>query len=94
MIRSVEWINGRKVIIEAPLAPVSRFQARMALRQVGLFDAAEAACIAAGGDALHAWNEALEWRRDSPMVAYLAGSLGLSNAEIDSLFLTAGAIAV
>lgn len=94
MIRELTWQGSRKIITEMPAPPVSRFQARMALRQAGLFDAAEAACVAAGGDALLAWNEALEWRRDSPMVAYLAGNLGLSSAEVDSLFMTAGSIAV
>jgi hypothetical protein len=66
----------------------------MALRQAGLFDAAAAACSAAGGDVLYAWDEALEWRRDSAAITQLGAALGLSDAQIDDLFIQAAGVAV
>lgn len=71
------------------ILPVTRFQGRMVLRRWGLFNQASVAATLAGGDTLHAWNEAIEWRRDSPMIESLGGALGLTSQEIDALFVVA-----
>jgi 2-hydroxychromene-2-carboxylate isomerase len=92
MIRRIEWNGNRRVIVEQPFPPVSRFQAREALRMAGLFDAAEEAAAEAGGAVLRAWDEALEWQRDSPTIAALAEALGLTDAQVDDLFAVAATI--
>lgn len=71
---------------------VSRFQAKAALMQAGLLDAVEAAV--ANGDALTqlAWAEAMEMRRNSPMIATLADDLDLTPEQVDDLFRAARAI--
>lgn len=79
---------------------VSRFQARMALRAAGLFDAADGIITAAGGDALIAWNEAVSFYRTSPLIASLAPALWPEATEeqiqsnLDALFIAAGGVAV
>lgn len=65
---------------------VSAFQAKAALLNAGLLDDAEAVVTAAGGVALLAWREAIEFRRLSPTIISLAGQLGLSDAQLDDLF--------
>ena len=100
--------NGRKIIrsrtkAEAEAAAirdrqrsipkvVSRFQAKAALAQAGLLDQVEAAI--SGGDAITklAWEEAVEYHRESPMIEGLAKSLGLTDDQIDDLFIAAGQI--
>jgi hypothetical protein len=93
-MKHIEWANGRRIVTEQIPPPVSRFQARMALRRANLFHRAQTACTLAGGDTLIAWNEAIEWRRDSALVAKVASDLGLSDAQIDALFLAAAKVAV
>jgi len=95
-----EW----RVLPERPPAPpapapavpesVSRFQARMALRQAGLFDAVEA--MMAHPDtpiiAVEAWQTAQEFRRISPTIAAMAQALSLTDEQLDDLFMAAGGI--
>lgn len=71
---------------------VSRFQARAALLQAGLLSVAETAI--ANGDPIQqlAWADAQEFRRASPTVAAIGAALGLSEADIDDLFIAAAAI--
>lgn len=71
---------------------VSRFQARAALHLAGLLEAAEAAVASAGPMAQIAWADAQEFRRDSPTIAALAASIGLTEAQIDDLFREAAQI--
>lgn len=86
-------------IVPAPLADVraamvvSRFQARAALRQAGLFEAANAA-ISASDDAIlaEAWASASVFSRLSPAIAAMASALGLTAEEVDDLFQAAAQI--
>jgi hypothetical protein len=39
-----------------------------------------------------AWQEAIEFRRESPTVAAMGAALGMSGADIDALFVAASAI--
>lgn len=75
---------------------VSRLQARAALLQAGLLDKVEKAVngsflTGSAADALTrlAWNEATEFRRNSPTIAVLAGLLGLGPEALDELFTAA-----
>lgn len=71
----------------------SRFQAKAALYQAGLLASVEA-LLAGSASFLHklAWEEAQEFRRDSPTIAHLAVELGLDDLAIDELFRLAMAI--
>jgi len=78
---------------------VSRFQGREALWQTPhgdatLFEAAEAALADPATPAMYrrAWDDLHEFRRDSEMLAAVAGMLGLSSAQIDALFILAASI--
>jgi hypothetical protein len=85
-------------VAPAPVVPqeVSMRQARRALYQAGLLAAVEAAIAAMPGiEGDHAridWATAQSIRRDWPLVAALALALGLSDAQLDALFVTAAAI--
>jgi len=73
-----------------PPAPVpdavTPFQAKAALLNAGLLDAVLAAIAAAPRITQLAWAEATEFRRTSPTVLMLAGSLGLTSTQLDDLF--------
>jgi hypothetical protein len=82
--------------MERPVVPqaVSRFQARAALSQAGLFITVDTymATLPAGDLMRLAWQDAQEFRRDSPTVAALAVMLQLDDAALDALFITAAGI--
>lgn len=92
------WIDGGVIITEPPPPvatipqSISRFQARAALLAAGRLSDVEAAVAAADPFAQLAWAEAQEWRRDSPTLLALAKGIGLTDAEIDDLFIQAAAI--
>lgn len=73
---------------------VSRFQARMALRAAGYFDAVEAMMAAPETPiaAKEAWASAQEFERTSPTVAGMAAALGMTEAQLDALFIAAAQI--
>lgn len=72
---------------------VTRFQARAALMQAGLLGDVEAAVAASDDPFIHlAWAESVEFPRASPTIATLAAAIGLSDAEIDQLFIAASTI--
>lgn len=78
---------------------VSRFQGREAMHQTPhgdgtLFDAAEAVLAHADTPAMYrrAWDDLQEFRRDSEMLAAIAGMLGLTPEEVDALFIQAASI--
>lgn len=79
---------------EIPVIPdsVSRFQARAALLQAGLLAQAEAAVAQSGPLALLAWQDAQEFRRNSPTINSLASAIGLTPEQIDALFIAAAQI--
>lgn len=64
-------------------------QARLALNSAGLRAAAEAAIAAASQDVRDAWEYALSIERNSPFISTVGVALGLSDAEIDQLFVAA-----
>jgi hypothetical protein len=94
MIRIATSVNGRRVVIEQPIPPVTAFQGKVILQRRGLFDAAESIAQAAGGETLFAWDRAQEWRRDSPTILSLATALGLSEDDLDALFIEAAGVAL
>lgn len=64
------------------------FQGKAALHNAGLLDDVEALINNPDTDTLTklAWNNAIEWKRLSPMIESLGTALGLSAEQIDNLF--------
>lgn len=71
---------------------VSAFQAKAALMAAGLYEQSAAAAQAAGGMTLLAWQAAGEFQRSSPAIAALAAAIGLSDTQVDDLFIAASKI--
>jgi hypothetical protein len=68
---------------------VSPRQARLALFAAGMLDQAQAAVDAAGGATKITWEYATEIRRSEPLIDTLGQQLGLSDEQIDALFVYA-----
>lgn len=73
---------------------VTRFQARAALHLAGLLPQVEALMSDPATDppARIAWQDAQEFRRQSPTVLAMAQALGLSEQQLDQLFTTAASL--
>lgn len=72
-----------------PVTQVTMRQARLALLAADLLDDVEAAITQADRAVKIEWEYATVVDRASPLVASISSSLGLSNAEIDALFVNA-----
>lgn len=70
---------------------VSRFQARASLYQAGLLDLIDEYMALPTTPRIQkmAWEDAIEFRRDSPTVAALAQVLELTSDQVDNLFIYA-----
>jgi len=83
------------VVVTVPKSVTPR-QARLALLQAGLLDAAESAIAAMDGDIGRAaridWEFASEFRRDNPLLVGVQCALGISDEQVDSLFIAASTI--
>ena len=78
-----------------PIVPqvITAAQARVALANAGLLVAATAAATATPNSPLAiAWEYASEWHRNSANIASIAATLGLSAAQVDSLFIAAAEV--
>ncbi|CAK0767744.1 hypothetical protein CCP4SC76_4860002 [Gammaproteobacteria bacterium] len=76
---------------------VTRFQAQAALQMGGLLAQVEAVINDPSTEAIYrlAWNNVLEFYRDSPLLLAMGhGVLGLTEAEIDQLFIAASSIEI
>ena len=82
--------------LPAPPTPipqsVSMRQARLALLGAGLLDLVEAAIAAAGPAAKIEWDYATEVQPSAGLVPTMATALGLTDAQIDALFVTAATL--
>ena len=86
------WQEIDPLIAWRASAKASRFQAFAALSAAGKLTDATAAVNAAGGVAKLAWDNAIEFRRNSPTIAALASAVGLDAAALDALFIAAAQI--
>lgn len=75
-----------------PYKPISQWQARKALRAAGLIDAVDAAVAASSPNIQDGWQYASIVVRTDPLIAQLAQQLNLSDAQVDSLFITAATL--
>lgn len=94
------YIDGQFVKPEPPPSEIPQTvtmrQCRIALLDAGLLDAVQSSIATMPGtDGERAridWEYALEVRRDWPLIGYMAGDLGLSDEQVDGLFMAAAAI--
>ena len=94
------FIDGEWTVVDSTEQPtpvpqsVSRFQARAALHLAGLLDQVEGLMVDPSTPTLArlAWADAQEFKRSSPTIASMAQALGLSDEDVDALFISASAI--
>jgi hypothetical protein len=105
---SVGWIYADGALTAPPAPPalvvavpqsVSMYQAQFVLYNTpsatagkSLLDLANAAIESAGPLAALAWSKAAQINRDSPMMAQVASALGMTDKQIDDLFVAAAAV--
>lgn len=87
-----EWVDPPVEIYQPPPQSISPLQARRALRAAGLLAAVSAFVGEQPEEVQEAWEYCVEVRRDDPIIAAAAASLGLTDAQVDELF-RAGAAA-
>lgn len=95
-----EWLKEGNTPEPAPIPPVvipqviSRFQAFAALELAGQYASAKALIEHPDTPVLAklAWESAQEFRRQSPLIATLGATLGLSEEDIDVLFVAGAQI--
>lgn len=78
-------------VVEVPQEVTMR-QARLALFAAGLLPTVDAAVAQIGGAAAIEWEYSGTVRRDYGLVAQLGPALGLTEAELDGLFVVAGGL--
>jgi hypothetical protein len=93
------WVEAGNTPEDPPyVAPVpqivSRFQAKAVLLNEGLLSQVEALMQDANTPELYrlAWAEAREFERASPTVAAMSAALGLTEQQVDDLFVAASKI--
>lgn len=72
-----------------PVIVVTPRQAKLALYGAGLLEQVEAAVAASDKATQITWEYAIEFRRDDPLINGLGKQMGLSDEQIDQLFITA-----
>ena len=85
----VEIDTVRALEIKRSKMVCSAFQARAALAAAGLLDQIDAVIVDAEPAVKIAWEYAVEFRRMSPTILGLASTVGLTDNQLDDLFLAA-----
>ena len=67
-------------------APLSAWQVRKVLTQFNLRAQVEAAILTADLNTKDAWNYANEYQRNDPLLNSMASMLGMTAAQVDSMF--------
>lgn len=75
---------------------VSPLQAMLALKQANKLDDVEAYLNDSTTDPIKklAWEKAVEFKRESPLLLEIADAVGLGSSELDALFIAAASIEV
>lgn len=81
----IDVIDAADPTPPVPVA-VSRRQAKLALLSAGKLEDANNAVLEAGIEAQINWNDAMEFRRDNPLITAIGGALGMTSGQIDDLF--------
>lgn len=80
---------------ETPVAvptTVTKRQAKLALLDSGILDDVETLVSSLDRGTRIEWEDSTEFHRDSPIISSLAKGLGLSEKDVDTLFLKASAM--
>ncbi len=94
----IGWLWDGTTLTAPPSPPtpvptsVTMRQARLALLAAGLLDSVETAITAAGVAAKIEWDYATEVQRSSGLVPAMATALGMTEAQIDALFVAASTL--
>lgn len=95
----LDWVSLGNSAVEAPVEQtipplVTRFQAKAALTNAGLIGQVESLMTDPATPEIYvlAWSETLHFERNSPSVLAIAGAIGLTDSQIDDLFLSAASI--
>jgi hypothetical protein len=93
-METAEQKAAREITQRREARVVSRFQARAALHNAGLLPQVEALMADSETDPIArlAWTDAQEFRRESPNVIAIAARLGLTDKQLDDLFVAAAQI--
>lgn len=94
LVKSVAapYVEPDDSVIDTPEIPqvVSRYQARMAMLDAGILGDVEVAVQDSNSPSIViAWQDASVWERTSPTIADIASALGMTDAELDALFIQA-----
>lgn len=94
VVDAATWETSVSVAAADPTTPivpaeVPKWQARRALLDAGLLDVVEAAVAQADRHVQITWADAPNIVRNSPFIAAIAPSLGLTDEQIDALFIAA-----
>ena len=82
-------------IIPVPVPQIiSRFQAKAVLLQMELLDDVETLMTSASPIVKLAWENAIEFNRQSPSLLAMSSALGLSSEQLDALFIEASKVVV
>lgn len=92
----VAQADGRWAIVPAVPERVTMRQARLAMLQAGILDDVETLIQQMPGDEGRAaridWEYALDVRRDWPLVGALGTQIGMTEQQVDELFIAAASI--
>ena len=97
-VSEIEGFQDAYAAADKPAVPqtVGRAQARIALMQAGLLDQIEAALQALPEPprllAMEAWNSATSFNRNGTLINMLKSNVGLTDEQLDALFIAAAAI--
>lgn len=84
-------VTGLRTWGRAPFE-ISQLQGKLQLSALGLFDTVEDIVGQAGQPTKIYWQTAATWQRTSPIIAGLAGHLGMGEQELDEFFTQAAKI--
>lgn len=91
-------VSAAELTAREAATPITPRQARLAMAatphgQGTLLQAVQSAIVASDNPGLQiAWEYAVEWKRDAPEIAQIGAALGLTAAQIDTLFVRAKAV--
>lgn len=91
LVGSAYYVGQHFTVVNVPIS-VSIRQACRALEQVGKLDELEAAIAQAPRWVQIDWAKCTEVRRDWPAIPLMQPALGMTDAEIDALFVLAGSL--
>ena len=88
--------NGTEWVVPPPYVPqeISRLQGHLVLERNGLLAQAEALVVQGDTETQIAWANCNAFNRQSPTLLALAAGLGLTDAQIDQLFIDGAQIVV